>query len=1179
MADRNQEPTRSQLDAILDLEGNLFLAAGAGSGKTGVVTRRFVHAIATGEARVDEILTITFTNKAAGVMMTRIRDFLRHPGKTGIDYSEEQREHMSAASREIERAQISTIDSFCSRFLRGNALAAGIDPDFDTADETQEALLKEEAYRVALERLVEKNGIEAVNLVSAYDDSYQGGLFGLVNNLFSSLRSRGLEPALPQPAGDTAAAAAAAAEKELIGAMTDTRAAVAAAYGEKPIQTSTKLLEVIDGLTLALGEKDPAARLQLVADARPGGNLGKIKDELSRLKEAREAYLVALRSQAAAQVRTVPLLDELIKNFAAAYESRKAVHGMLDFTDLETKTRDLLRDNESVRRRVSSRFRLVMVDEFQDINHLQYEIITMLTKDRDNLMMVGDENQSIYGFRDAEVELFRREDRRAAATGCRRTLSENFRSQPEILAFVNHVFNRKDMLASGSYLELEARAEVDGRKEDFRVELQLVAKKGDAGDGRKLGAGDFRKIEAERIAARLDELFRGGDYRAGDAAILLRTGTGAEVYRDALTRHGIRSYLSAGREYFGKLELGDVFGLLELLVNPHDDMALLVVLRSPMVGVTGDTLYRLGEAAHPEGSEGKPFWEIVSGDGLPAGISPADREKLTLFAGNFRRLRRTARRRPLAATVRRAIDFNDYAAITATGGKQSLANLYKLLDMAVDFEAAWGNNLAVFTELLGYLKKEKPKEAEAPVEEEGVDAVRIMTMHKAKGLEFPLVVLPRLGPDGGSGKTPRVLLDRDDPEALGLNYRGVATTTGPAYSYRELAEKRKQRELEEEKRLNYVAMTRAGRHLIISGVTKLDKPPGDAFNGQSPLEWIRDVFRLDRESRAGMEAAAGEEGHFVLEGVAGAPVGVSICSDPFAALDAIGQRRGQGVEQEVEPVSAARLKALPPPREVPPVVSPTALDTLRACQRRYYLENVLRARSILKETRHLPAAAPAGGLDASQMGTLVHAFLEKVGLPMSGLPADGQLEETAALVLAADAVLTDEDRERARGLIGNFNEAPVASQLLAAAAAGNLEREQAFSFLLGDTLVAGKIDAIAIHNGASLVVDYKTGDLSGQSPEAAAERYACQLAAYALAAGRMKPGYPVEVALVFLSHPGNEYRQRFEAADMDRLEAMLAGTITGMEDGNFEPLDSLDEHQCYACPGGPSNARLCPVGK
>lgn len=1164
--------TDSQKKAIEALAGKLFVAAGAGSGKTGVATRRFVHAIATGFAGIDEILTITFTRKAAAEMMDRVRDYLRHPEKTGIAYDEEQRQRMAAAYRRIEEARISTIDSFCARTLRAHALAAGIDPGFAVADQVQADVLKGEAFELAAEELVREEGVRAVDFMAAYGVSLDGPLYKAITGLYARYAGWGLKPRLPVPEPPDIKAA----RRRLL-EMIDETLAFIEREGAKGKTVNAFIKEVAPAMKATLGEDDPAACLELLEKVKPSASIvAVVKPHIFALQDEREAFINTLASHEALRNGTVVMFSRLLELFADRYADVKESRGVLDFSDTALMLRDLLDSDRSVRERVAGQYRLIMVDEFQDTSRLQHDIIRLVSND--NLMMVGDENQSIYGFRDAEVELFQDEDRRADAGKYRVTLEDNFRSQPEILAFVRKIFSHPEMLASAGYLDLKPVARPDPEPAPFRVELLLVDRDKGDGDPQKRNKDVTEPAEAELIAARLRELIDSGRFSPEDIAILFRNRGGAEVYRDALERRGIRTYFAIGSDYHLKLELRDMVSMLRLLVNPLDDMSLMAVLRSPLAGVNDDTLYHLRQASERmHEKRGEPLWPAVLAAGELEDLADGEREVLSRFRDGFIKLRRLSRRESLPSTVRRILDFNDYAAAMAAGdqGRQALANLQKLTDIAVDFEEAWGRDLARFAAFLSHQKKNEARESDAPMEKEGVEAVRFITMHKAKGLEFPLVVLPRLDkkPGTGRGGKPLVMVDRQQ-ERLGLRCP-INGSNYDALDYTEL--EADPRQLAEEKRLAYVAMTRAERHLIISGTDNLSKLRDDALEKKQPLLWVRHFLAAaDDITEASCELPGCER--FINQITDELAVNVIHCNDPFALLDSAGRAETITKAVDVRPVSAAVSQPLPVAYFAPPRMSPTALDSYASCPRRYYFENELGAGRLLEIRSHREAKAVPEKLETAVVGALVHALLEVAELPLIGPPDAAAIRKVASEVLDESVEITDADSERVGELVFNLTKSPLAERLVAAHQAGSLYREQDFSMLIGETVVHGKIDALSLFDDSVLVVDYKSAAIRDEDNYGEqAGRYRYQMAAYALAASRLHPGLPVEVSLIFLGSPDILQVKRYEASQAGELGEIMSARIAAMAAGDFPPLDELDHHQCWSCSGGPNKTRLCPV--
>lgn len=1136
------ELTDRQQDIVDRLqEGSLFVAAGAGSGKTTVVMEGFVEALRQKNAAIDEILTITFTEKAAGDMMRKVREILKE-------------KEMLAERRQIENARISTIHSFCARLIRSHALILGLDPGFGVADENGANVLKQEAFDTCLESLVTDHGEEAVQLFFLVDRNRSGRLFKQLTGLHDTLcsQNRPLDFSLPEI--DMAFLL-----KELAQAAGQ---AISALRAER--SKATKTFDRLEQLEAVSSDADPRYIGEFLATNMPDKQK-KATDEVDRVRK------LCAYGMSAVYLPQARLLCELLVRFGNEYARLKREAGLLDFEDLQLQALRLLNERPEIAERVASQFRYIIVDEFQDTNHLQCEIIDRI--DRGNVCFVGDENQSIYRFRHAEVELFRQKRREADKQGRLRELAENFRSQPDILSFVDFIFNREGMLNAGGYLSLDPRAKPDGFTEEARVEVMLVDQSRRA---EKPNAELARKGEAELIARRLHELFsedRG--YLPGKTAILLRTRTGLEQYREALDRYGIPNYLGINKDYYKKLELGDALNLLKLLVNPLDDLALMAVLRSPMVGVSDETLLLLRLAA---GKERVPLWPVMARPDNLTGLSEEERLLLTDFREELKRFRQRGRGQLLTATVREALGFRDYAVVVARDreGRQALANLLKLQDLAAAFESSWGPDLGAFVEFLQEQQESDVQEADAPTEEEGGGAVRFLTIHKSKGLEFDTVVWANMGGDG-SNKLPTVLLGEDGQ--TGVRFKDADDRDILLFDYRELKEATGIKDLAEEKRIGYVSMTRARRRLILCGMTDLDSEAGNPAASRKHIDWVKGAFRLhsSNEELAELFARPEPAKRVLHEDASGPPVLLTICTDPEALLEEGQKLAAARATEAVEKIDQDINKLPAGAVFVQPYISPTALDTYKACPRQYYLEKVLRLGDLAGMVA--PVKRTGGnGLDAAQKGTLVHALLEEVSFPPGELPDESRLLELAGRVLKPGFEFSDEDRQYIHRYLGNLAEAPVMADLLEAEKQGGMEREKQFTYLLGETIISGKMDVFARAGGRAVVVDYKTTKLSGEfDNEAAAAKYRRQMDAYAVAASWLAPGLPVKVCLLFLDQPQAEQTQVYEAADIERLKAELGEIIASMADGAFEPLPAFDRDRCVFCIGGPNRTRLCPV--
>ena len=796
--------TDEQTVAIERRAGNLLLDAGAGSGKTSVLVERFVRAVLEDGVDAGAILTITFTEKAAAELRDRIRRRLRELGADD-------------AARATEGAYISTIHGFCARVLRSHALAAGLDPRFVVLDEPEARRLADSAFDAALEELA-RSGPGAVELIASY---LPGVLHSGILDVYGELRSRGqTEPELPAlpPPPDLEAARGALwrAAAEALTELGDVAApSVKVLLALERVGRCDELLAVpelglaqIDGLKL------------------PGGNGAALSTPVCvAYTDALAAFRGAVEARTAVGVHA--LLDRLLRRFASRYAQRKRERSALDFDDLELMTRDLLERDGSLRERYEERFVHVMVDELQDTNAVQLELIKSVS--RGNLFTVGDAQQSIYAFRHADVELFEALGAERAREGERATLQTNFRSRREILDVVNGAF-------AGVFGErfiplVPGRADADAGEP--RVELLVVDKAGDyAVEGL---ASPWRIAEARALAGRVGELMAAGA-APREVVLLTRATTDLRVYERALEERGIPTYVIGGRGYWAHPQVIDVVAYLRALANPRDEEPLYTVLASPLVGVSADALVVVGAAARAGGRD--PWGELRS-EGAPVSLGDFDRSRLEAFVAWFAAERALVARSGIEELIDRMLVRTGYdlAMLAMPGGPRRLANVRKLMRLGREFEAASGSDLRAFLEFVRAREARwggfgDPRESEAPVEGEALDAVRLMTIHRAKGLEFEIVCVADLGRGPRYGSE-LLRLGSDGRLGLRLSEPGTGRPL-PALAYRELGEERAAAEAQEERRLFYVAMTRARERLILSGAAKLDAWDAE----RSPMGWI-----------------------------------------------------------------------------------------------------------------------------------------------------------------------------------------------------------------------------------------------------------------------------------------------------------------------------------------------------
>lgn len=1154
--------TLEQRAAIEDRSGSALLAANAGSGKTAVMAERFVEAVLRDEVPVGAILALTFTEKAAGELRERIR-------RRFSELGEDER------AREVDGAWVGTIHGFCAGVLHAQPLAAGLDPRFDVLDEPAAQRLARQAYDRALEAWASAGAPAAVDLAAAYGPA----LRELVLHTHAVLRSRGqTRPALrleaQRPVPDALRAALADAGRAAI-------ACLGAAGAGSRVAAGLAALEAVEALLAQGGERVPFPR---ELDASELGRSARALSEppCEAYREAWAAYRQACADHHARAA--LALIDDLLERFAAEYAAAKAARAGLDFEDLELGVRDLLASDEEIRRRWSERFALIMVDEFQDTNRLQLDVLEAL--ERDNLFAVGDEFQSIYGFRHADVTIFR--DRRAALGEARvRPLTANFRSCEELLDVLNAAFAP---LWEASFAPLAAGPGAGSR--NGTGELRLFEPDAPAGEPAGtwppvellvtdcrgwdepaiegalglggLGAQPWRRAEARLVAQRLREEVDAGR-RPGDVVVLVRATASLRLFEQALEEQGLPTYVVGGRGYWSGEQVRDGLAYLAALANPLDEEALLGVLASPLCGVGADALVLLAEAGREqEGGVWGALRAELALDALPA----PERERLRSFARFFAAERERAERLPVEVLLERAIAATGYdlAVLARVGGERRLANLRKLMRLAREYERAEGRDLRGFTAYAATQDVTAAREGEAPLESEGLDAMRLMTIHRAKGLEFPVVCVPDLGRQGATSRD-RLLVGRDGSVGLKLQTLGGGDAVA-ALGYDRLAAETAAEEEAEERRLFYVAMTRARERLILSGSADPERRPAPRPGG-APLDWIAPALLGDaaldpsRPDRAIERAWDGRPARVRLRlSTPGTLPAAALSPAPRPRAGAPGTALPAAAK--IVPEAAAR------PRPTPQRLSYSALQQYARCPYRFYLQRELRLPDEpLPATAGIPPAEPVGpqpALDPRLRGTIAHELLEHLDF---GRPAPPDPDAVRALGANHDVDLTEAEVRDIRATVAAFAGSPLCARL---ADAPRLTREGAFGFALepggGGPLVTGFVDVLAREAGdKALVVDYKTDRLDGADPAAVVEAdYATQRAVYALAALRDGAG-SVEVAYCFLERPAEPVSAVFAAHDAPTLAERLQTLAAGLLAGDRPVTDTPHRELCGDCPG------------
>jgi len=1098
-------PNPEQLKAI-EATGEVFVSAGAGTGKTTVLVERFVRAVCDEGLDVDSILVITYTERAAGELRGRIRARLAELGRQDL-------------SRALDGAWISTIHGFCLRLLKTHPLAAGLDPRFRVLDDSQGKVIRGEAFDEALDTFCTGEQPERLWLLATYGAR---GLRRMLTSVYETLRSAGRDlqlelgerPGLPVRLEELREAARCLADDA--GATDAARASAARA------------------LELAEAEERPERLLDL-------GLLRARGERAASYEEARKAVEQAALDALAARDRE--LLQELLTGFAASYQAAKDRESALDFEDLQLHARELLRGSETIREQEQLRFRAIMVDEFQDTNALQCDLVDLLSgaAGARELFFVGDEFQSIYGFRHADVAVFRERRERA---GTLLPLTQNYRSRPEVLAVVNHLFGAD---FGSEFQPLAASGEFPDPIFGTPVELLVTDKAAWADTGTH-----WRRAEAQHIARRVRELVDSGAASPGEIVLLFAAGTDAEWYEEELRSAGLPTYRATGRGYFGQQQVVDLLGYLRLLHNRYDDVALLTVLASPFVGVSNDALVLIRRA-----SSKRPSFTGIERS-LPAGLDERDARLLLAFKQRYERLAELSARLSLERLCEQIVSEHDYdlAVLSQWDGRRRYANLRKLARLARSYEELRGPDVEGFVRFIAQQEAVGSAEREAVAEEEGADAVRLLTIHSAKGLEFKVVVVADAGRDRGAPGGDEILCLSDGR----FGFRVADPKTGkraPAYSYDDVKAARKAEEEAERLRLYFVAMTRAIDRLIVSGAIDRDRRADES----TPIGWV--LGRLDADAELEQAATAPVEierdgGRLLLR--LDRPRAEAAAVAPAAARpepDAPAEPGQLALFTEVDAVALPPLAPLLPPLPAipqPPLhevrrLSYSALSLFERCSYRYYAERVAGMREVAPAAR-----GGAGGLAATEVGDAVHRLLELVDLSAPSPPGLEQVRTWYPRVSA-------EELDRIAFFVTTYCESELARRIAGLAGAAP---ERPFAFEHDGVLLHGRLDVLHRDGPRALVLDYKTNSLAEGTPEEIIEAdYQLQRLVYALACFRAG-AEEVEVVYHFLERPDAVVSTVFSHDRVPELEAELSEAIARIRAGEFKPTPS--EFTCAGCP-------------
>ena len=1163
--------TSEQLDAITDRGHSLIVCAAAGSGKTAVLVERIVRLICEG-CPVDRMLVVTFTNAAAGEMRQRIGEALSRAAAENPALAEQV--------MALPRASISTLHRFCGSLLREHFHVLGVDPAFRIADEQECGVLARQAMEDALYACYEAGGEDFAAADACYT---QEELSEIAAQIYRFMMTRPdpwawLERAIAAcdateeslAGGEAAALLTPAAAGQLAALYQEAKHTLALCEGEdgprhyaaacaQDAELLSALCAAAEHGYAALSAALQGASFAMLERKKKGDVFSEdIAETVKARRESLKKAVKALAEQfslslgdAAADLRMTrqPLcgLAVLIRTYHALYGAAKRQRGVLDFNDLEHFALEALQ-NDEVRAALRAQYRFVFVDEYQDSSAIQEAILGSFTREGGQFC-VGDVKQSIYRFRQAEPSLFldkaARYDREDMPLARRIDLQRNFRSRANVLAAVNAVFEQV-MRADATEIGYDARERlIPGlpvREDDPPAELHLIcrAQEDEAapeepdeeeGEEQEDNPRDLAAIEREALIAcqRIRELVGTPFYDAKlgcerpltyrDMAILMRVSRGcAPLAADILQQEGIPAFCDAGEGYFDIPEIRAVMALLETIDNGAKDTPLLAALRGPAAGLTDAQL----AAVRMHTPDAKiPYHEAVRR--YRDEMEDETAAQLRAFSDRIARWRLCARHQGVDMLLSRIYAETGFVAQAGAlpGGASRQANLYLLITRARAYMQAQGGSLTGF---LRYAQKLQAggDNMSASAIGESEDVVRIMTTHKSKGLEFPVVFVLGMGRKmSGQTARARVLLDG----TLGAGLPCVDTQLGSERDTllrRAMRQKAVQEQLSEEVRILYVAMTRARERLILIGECPGGKAP-ERWHSPLTASAVR-AMRTELDMVCPVLASHGAALTLPEEMVIAGDSRWHIFTHPLD-MSAGGSRRDDSAAKRLleelahaEPGAARERLAFTANAGVQAVrktsVSAVLRDEKRAADDEIHQRDV--------EIMRLPRFMTDKIMTGAQIGTAFHRAMCMIDLDaLRGVPSiETAIRSEMARLLAA-GILTEAEHAAvpAHMLTGSFA-SPTGVRLLASS---EVHREWAFTYrrvsAQGETqLVQGVIDCCFIENGQWVLVDYKTD----RDAQAAIERHRPQLSIYADALAAIT-GIPVSGRILYLVRRGAGY--------------------------------------------------------
>lgn len=1160
--------TPSQNDA-LNIEKHVCVTAGAGAGKTTVLVERYLKILREGNVTPREIVAITFTEKAAAEMKERIIEGLSGEARGQSNSLQRFREEMSTAP-------ISTIHAFCSRILREFPFQAKVPANFSILQGIDQTLLLQQTAQKTLKDIAtnadEEHRYKLTRLLHRYRSRQN-----LANLLFTMVDGRETIENQKQEIYNHQS------NTEIRETWEQCIATELVVVGNQDewIRCLNVVLEIARGpnaeevreLTNQLAadrESGTAASARLRILAKIAVLITTAAGNIARMRFlGRSVDIIGLEAEidflvsATKKIRAIPPLNEddsflidttrdlliLYERIQKAYQREKLSQGKLDYTDLQLETRALLQSNEEIRQKLIARYQYYMIDEYQDTNRLQSELVMLLTNELQsaNLFIVGDPKQSIYGFRGADVRVFEKTRQQIIRNGgLDISLTENFRALRDVLGFINCFFDRLMGEESENEFEVPYECLIKARPVDAAGAVEIL-----------LGKQEDKPVnESALIANRIKSLKAKGT-KYGDIAILIRSRTYLPDIERALLEEGIPYLTIGGIGFYQRQEIYDIWNYLKFLDAPAEsEVSLAAILRGPCFAVSDTELYEISQ------QQCENFWDKVQ-KYLEHTATASDALKIAIAC--LKKHCQIARRLPINQLILTIVNETGMIGTLKTGkqGAQRWANYQKLLDLARSRDSEItptedvrhpesGQTLASFIKFLEVLIEEEPREGQAPIER-SESAVNIMTIHAAKGLEFPVVILPCLERGAQTDREPFI------DELLGIGFSPLNPDDGYVKSEPSIVKFMKSRAKgkaeAEKKRLFYVGATRAADRLILSGTRNRT-----AINF---LKWLYEHLDIAEQDALRLPVRLA----VLCRDSEIAPTNNSPSSESFELSIPIIRKpevitSGDEVSDESPQVE---IPEHPDPALTPQPIgahfSVTELSNYARCPMRYQLQNVLRFPPIsalatdsdpLVDAESVISETDGTDWDGTERGRAVHDILRQIRWQ-----DDRERLDTLICRASQDYRLS---ANTLRTEVTNFLDSELGKTALSAS---KTYTERLIRAELGKYIVAGGIDRIfKDETGLWQVIDYKTDQLRSDELTDRVAYYRPQMELYGWLVHKCYPDPSTVIVNLFFTALKRCEPLHFSAAELQKHANQWQEKMMALQQGIYEK----DLTHCCFCP-------------